>query len=134
MKKGAPIQHSSETYRRLLQEKRSRVMSGLGTKFDTLARLGRVAEDDQAQISHEEFISLKMNNLDYAQLRLVEEALDRLESGDYGICLACEAGIAPKRLLAVPWTRYCIRCQDTTGIEMDRELANNLQRMAVPAK
>ena len=81
MKKGPSVHPSDETYRQLLLEKRKRVLSGLGTKFDTLARLGRVAEDDQAQISHEEFISLKMNSLDYSQLRLVQEALDRLEGG-----------------------------------------------------
>lgn len=134
MKKGSSIHPSDETYRQLLLEKRTRVLSGLGTKFDTLARLGRVAEDDQAQISHEEFISLKMNNLDYSQLRLVQEALDRLELGGYGICLACEEAVAPKRLLAVPWARYCIKCQDTTGIEMDREMADKHRRIPVPAK
>jgi DnaK suppressor protein len=117
-----------------LSEKRQRVLSGLGVKFDTLARLGRVAEDDQAQISHDEFISLKMNNLDYSQLRMVDEALERLDAGDYGICLACEEAVAPKRLLAVPWARYCIKCQDTAGAEMDRERVDNFSRIPVPIK
>ena len=134
MKKGAPVQRSEDVYRHLLVEKRERVLSGLGVKFDTLARLGRVAEDDQAQISHEEFISLKMNNLDYSQLRMVDEALERLAAGDYGICLACEEPVAPKRLLAVPWARYCIKCQDTAGAEMDREMADNFSRIPVPIK
>src|SRR3954466_12678505 len=109
MKKTAPKDEGVNFYRELLLEKKKAILSGLGVKFDTLARLGRVAEDDQAQISHEEFISLKMNNLDYSQLRLVEEALERLDSGDYGVCLACEEPVASKRLLAVPWARYCIK-------------------------
>jgi len=134
VKKGAPVQRSEDIYRRLLSEKRQRVLSGLGVKFDTLARLGRVAEDDQAQISHDEFISLKMNNLDYSQLRMVDEALERLDAGDYGICLACEEAVAPKRLLAVPWARYCIKCQDTAGAEMDRERVDNFSRIPVPIK
>jgi DnaK suppressor protein len=134
MKKGPLVRQSGDTYRELLLTKRERVLSGLGVKFDTLARLGRVAEDDQAQISHEEFISLKMNNLDYSQLRLVEEALERLDSGDYGVCLACEEPVASKRLLAVPWARYCIKCQDTTGVEMDREMADNHSRISVSIK
>ena len=66
----------TETYQRMLLEKREKVLSGLGVKFDSLARMGRVAEEDQAQISHDEFISLQLNSLDYVQLRLVEEALD----------------------------------------------------------
>ena len=98
-----------------LLEKRSSVLSGLGTKFDTRARMGRVAEDDQAQISHDEFVSLRMNGLDYRQLRMVEEALDRLESGDYGICLACDEPIAEKRLQALPWARYCVKCEEDDG-------------------
>jgi DnaK suppressor protein len=107
----------------MLEEKRTEVLSSLGAKFDTMARLGRVAEDDQAQISHDEFVSLRLNSLDYAQLRLIEEALDRLESGDYGICLACEEPIPPKRLRAVSWARYCVGCQDTAGRAIDIEMA-----------
>ena len=126
MKKTTPSDASAgtghEAYRQMLLAKRVQVLSGLGTKFDTLARMGRVAEDDQAQISHDEFVSLRLNSLDYTQLRLVEEALDRLQSGDYGICLACEEEIPAKRLRAVSWARYCLKCQDTAGAEMDREL------------
>ena len=99
-------------YREMLLKKRSEVLSGLGTKFDTLARMGRVAEDDQAQYLNEESVSLHLNVLDYAQLRLIEEALDRLDAGDYGICLCCDQPIPPKRLNAVCWARYCVRCQE----------------------
>ena len=106
-------------YRAILVEKRRSVLAGLGVKFDTLARMGRVAEDDQAQISHDEFISLRMNRLDYTQLRMVEEALDRLNSGDYGVCLSCEEHIAPKRLQAIPWARYCVVCEELVGQETE---------------
>jgi len=99
------------TYRKVLLEKRQNVMAGLGMKFDTLAKMGRVAEEDQAQISHDEFISLRLNSLDYIQLRLIEEALDRIEAGDYGVCLGCEQPIPAKRLQALPWAKYCVECQ-----------------------
>jgi DnaK suppressor protein len=122
MKKIVAVRDSNEDYRQQLLEKRASVMSGLGTKFDTIAGMGRVGEEDQAQLSHDEFVCLRLNGLDYAQLRLVEEALDRLNSGDYGICLSCEEPIAPKRLRAISWARYCVKCQDTVGREMDREL------------
>src|SRR6266498_999892 len=90
-------------YQQMLLEKRERVMAGLGIKFDTMAKMGRVAEEDQAQMSHDEFVSLHLNSLDYVQLRLIEEALDRIESGDYGVCQSCEETIPEKRLLALPW-------------------------------
>ena len=113
---------STEEYYRMLMDKREQVASGLGVKFDTLAKMGRIAEEDQAQISHDEFISLRLNSLDYGQLRLVEEALDRVRSGDYGVCLSCEQPIPQKRLQAVPWARYCVPCQELVGTNQEEEL------------
>jgi DnaK suppressor protein len=105
----------TSVYRKMLNEKRKNVMIGLGMKFDTLAKMGRVAEEDQAQLSHDEFISLRLNSLDYVQLRLIEQALDRIEAGDYGICVGCEEAIPAKRLHALPWAKYCVNCQQNLG-------------------
>jgi DnaK suppressor protein len=117
--------NSTETYRQMLLEKREQVVSDLGVTIDTLAKMGRVAEEDQAQLSHDEFVSLRLNSLDYVQLRLVEEALDRVKSGDYGVCLACEQPIPPKRLQALPWARYCVPCQEAIGMaQAELEEAN----------
>ena len=121
MKKMAKVEVESDCggHRARLMEKRASVLSGLGTRFDTLAGMGRVAEDDQAQLSHDEFVNLRMNGLDYRQLRLVDEALDRLDAGDYGICLECDEPIAEKRLRALPWARYCVTCQENAGLRLD---------------
>jgi DnaK suppressor protein len=118
-------------YREMLLEKRGEVMSGLGAKFDTLARMGRVAEDDQAQFLSDESVSLHLNTLDYAQLRLIEEALDRLDAGDYGICLSCDQPIPPKRLNAVCWARYCVKCQEAGA---EREWNDAPSRVPVMAR
>src|SRR5580658_9824049 len=113
---------TSETYRQMLLDKREQVVSGMGVKFDMLAKMGRVAEEDQAQLSHDEFVSLRLNSLDYGQLRMVEEALDRVQSGDFGVCLACEQPIPSKRLQALPWARYCVPCQEAIGMMQEDEL------------
>lgn len=122
---------ATQAYRQMLLDKRSDVLATLGVKFDTLARMGRVAEEDQAQITHDEFVSLRLNSIDYVQLRLVNEALDRLRSGDYGVCQACEEPIPAKRLRALPWARYCITCQETVGTQMDRDWAETRPRQPV---
>jgi DnaK suppressor protein len=111
----APVEGAVKpaVYRKVLLEKRQNVMAGLGIKFDTLAKMGRVAEEDQAQLSHDEFISLRLNSLDYVQLKLIEEALDRIQAGDYGICLGCEEPIPAKRLQALAWAKYCVTCQQS---------------------
>jgi RNA polymerase-binding protein DksA len=101
-----------EFYRCALLARKTEVLSNLGVKFDTLAAMGRVAEEDQAQVSHDEYVSLSLNSLDFQQLALVEEALDRIKVGDYGSCQACGDPIPGKRLKAVPWARYCISCQE----------------------
>jgi DnaK suppressor protein len=121
--------NSNETYRQMLLERREQVVFGLGVKFDTLAKMGRVAEEDQAQLSHDEFVSLRLNSLDYGQLRMVEEALDRVQSGDFGVCLACEQPIPSKRLQALPWARYCVPCQETIGMMQGEELHEARQRL-----
>ena len=129
MKKKPEAKPASEIagYRAMLLDKRQAVLSALGVKFDTLAKLGRVAEEDQAQISHEEFISLRLNRIEYRQLRLVEEALDRMQSGDYGICLSCEEPIPAKRLRALPWAQYCVICQEQiSAVEQTAECGAQL--------
>ncbi|MBI3679817.1 MAG: TraR/DksA family transcriptional regulator [Acidobacteria bacterium] len=112
-------------YRQMLLDKRHEALANLGIKFDTVAKLGRVAEEDQAQISHDEFVNLRLNKLDYDKLKLVNEALDRLETGEYGVCERCEEPIPPKRLEAVPWAKYCVHCQE--------ELARDYQEEEEPA-
>jgi RNA polymerase-binding protein DksA len=42
------------------------------------------------------------------QLREVEEALERIAAGTYGVCEACGREIPEDRLEAVPWTKLCI--------------------------
>jgi DnaK suppressor protein len=126
-----PVAAGNGNYREMLLTKRHDVMAGLGIKFDTLARMGRVAEEDQAQITHDEFVSLRLNRLDYLQLRMIEEALDRLNSGDFGICLACEEPIPAKRLKALPWARYCVDCQESIGADTEDQDVRAIPRMAV---
>ena len=45
-------------------------------------------------------------------LRAVSAALDRIDTGTFGECRDCGQEIGVKRLEAIPWTRYCIRCQE----------------------
>jgi RNA polymerase-binding transcription factor DksA len=42
----------------------------------------------------------------------IDDALGRIESSIYGICIGGGERIPKKRLLAIPWARYCIKCAD----------------------
>lgn len=45
-------------------------------------------------------------------LRLIEAALQRMTEGSFGICVACSDEIQTRRLQAVPWTQFCLSCQE----------------------
>src|SRR6059058_511665 len=80
---------------------------------------GRSADEDTAQDIADraassytkEFLFAQSNN-DRQLLAMVESALQRIREGEFGECVNCGNEINPKRLEAVPWTRYCIACQE----------------------
>ncbi len=41
----------------------------------------------------------------------VEDAIDRLDKGQYGNCLSCGEIIPPERLAVIPESRFCIECE-----------------------
>ena len=45
-------------------------------------------------------------------MKSIHSALERIEDGTFGECRNCGQEISAKRLEAVPWTRYCITCQE----------------------
>lgn len=66
---------------------------------------------DLAVNNYSKNVMLSVSENDSRQLILINEALERLEDDEYGLCLNCEQEINPKRLNAVPWARYCLDCQ-----------------------
>lgn len=55
-------------------------------------------------------LSLLANDED--TLQRIEAALERIESGTYGVCEECEVAIPKARLNAIPHTPYCVRCAE----------------------
>jgi DnaK suppressor protein len=47
---------------------------------------------------------------DFAWLKRVSEAVERIENGNYGECLSCGGDIDEETLDAVPWVALCLRC------------------------
>ena len=67
---------------------------------------------DQAVASYQKEFLFSQSTNGHAQLTLVTAALDRIAEGTYGECLNCGKTIGFKRLEALPWTPYCIDCQE----------------------
>lgn len=80
---------------------------------------GRTVDDasaqdiaDKAASSYTKEFLFHQSNNERQHLSLVEKALDRVREGSFGDCIHCGKEINAKRLEAVPWTRYCIECQE----------------------
>jgi DnaK suppressor protein len=68
--------------------------------------------DQTGQSTEREFAILGLSRRSEL-LRNIQGALARIDDGTFGTCANCEEPIAQNRLVAVPWTLFCIRCQET---------------------
>ena len=67
---------------------------------------------DQAVAGYQKELLFSQGTVRNAQLRLVRQALERLAEGTFGDCVRCSQKIGAKRIEALPWTPYCIDCQE----------------------
>jgi DnaK suppressor protein len=67
---------------------------------------------DMAANAYTKELLVSMSANDRHLLTLVDDALERIEAGEYGECVHCGEHVLDKRLEAVPWARHCLRCQD----------------------
>jgi DnaK suppressor protein len=66
---------------------------------------------DLASEERDREISFLLSDRDREKLQAIQDALDRIEEGTYGICENCDSEIAEARLTALPFTRLCVACQ-----------------------
>jgi DnaK suppressor protein len=67
---------------------------------------------DEVQLMRERELAVRNLDRDSNLLRQIRHALSRITAGTYGVCLHCDEEIPPKRMAAVPWAGFCIRCQE----------------------
>ena len=104
-----------EYYKKKLQTRREELMRAISRTQQE----GREADEDPtvdladkaANSYTKEFLFGQTHN-DRAILQLVEDALGRIKDNTFGECVSCHEELQQKRLEAVPWTRYCISCQE----------------------
>jgi DnaK suppressor protein len=67
---------------------------------------------DEVQLAGERELAIRNLDRESNLLRNVRGALARIADGSFGTCMHCEEDISIKRLNAVPWAAFCIRCQE----------------------
>ena len=75
---------------------------------------------DEAQFALDRELKVRALESDSSVLFAIRDALRRIGAGGYGVCQGCDTEISEKRLAAVPWARYCIRCQEQIDEEGER--------------
>ena len=66
---------------------------------------------DQASSERDRELDLLLGDREREKLRSLDEALDRISEGEYGVCEECEEEIPLGRLKVLPFARYCVRCK-----------------------
>src|ERR671918_407178 len=98
-------------FKSLLEAKQVELVAGL-RNHQGIA-IERTADAlDGVQLAAERELAIRNLDRESNMLRGLRAALSRIADGSYGTCLHCEEEISPKRLAAVPWTAYCIQCQE----------------------
>ena len=98
-------------YKGLLETKQAELAGGLRNREGiTIEKTADAL--DEVQLAGERELAIRNLDRESNLLRSVRGALARIADGSYGTCLHCEEDISAKRLNAVPWTAYCIKCQE----------------------
>jgi len=105
-----------EQFKKTLEE-RQRVLRESVSRTEQDGRTADVSDSaqdiaDRASSSYQKEFLFHQSNNDRQLLLMVDSALERIRQGSYGECVSCGNEINAKRLQAVPWTRYCISCQE----------------------
>jgi RNA polymerase-binding transcription factor len=110
-----------DEFRKLLAAKKESIIRKLtDTITESKEMESNVAQDlvDKAETSYTKEFLLSLSDGERDQLLQIDEALKRLEHGEFGVCQVCTKEIGDKRLKAIPWTPLCIDCQEKAEEEL----------------
>ena len=95
-----------------LLAERDAILSKLGGNDLSIDEAETPDPVDLAVRNYSKNVMLAVSENESRQLTMIIEAIERIDDNEYGPCQNCEDDINPKRLTAVPWARYCLKCQE----------------------
>ncbi|WP_436717277.1 TraR/DksA family transcriptional regulator [Roseiconus lacunae] len=103
---------SLEKLRKILQKRRDAIVrSALG---DLSLLQGRASKSADVLDAVADTVQSELNSqlleVESRELTAIDEAIERLNRGEYGTCETCQKPIPLTRLRAVPHARECIEC------------------------
>ena len=120
-------------YKAMLEARMAELSAGLRNREDIAIEKTPDALDE-VQLAGERELAIRNLDREASMLRNVRGALARLADGSYGVCMHCDEDIKTKRLDAVPWAKYCIRCQEMADRhEFDGENGDSIDELLANA-
>ena len=110
-----------EEIKQKLQEEKKQILMELQTQraFNQDDFRKDVGDEVDSSVNEQaRELSLLMRDRNRDRLEAIEEAIQRMQTGDYGFCEECGDPIPKRRLIAMPLARMCVNCQQ------DQERAN----------
>lgn len=102
------LQQLTDRRRELEDDVRQRIRDGRHERASDV-----VTDDAEHSDAHSgEDVGFALLQMKTETLRRIEEALKRLDAGEYGSCVACEADISASRLRALPFAVRCTACEE----------------------
>ena len=88
-------------------------------------------EGDRADSERTQEVSVLLSVRDKEKLLAIDEALDKIQDGTYGVCEECGEEIGARRLKAMPLAKLCVSCQSRLEKEQASERSVE-ERMSQP--
>lgn len=119
-------------YKQILEERQAELAAILRNRDGITIEKSPDALDEVQNAAERE---LAIRNLDRESnlLRNVRAALRRIDEGAFGTCVHCEEEISPKRIAAVPWTPFCISCQEQHDKAQEEGNMETLEELLINA-
>lgn len=103
-----------EKFGEILREKRRNIAGEVeNLRKAGLAQTGDGPMDtaDEASSSYEKLVSLGVGEAERIIIKSIDEALERIKTGEYGLCVECGGKISEARLKALPYADKCVECK-----------------------
>jgi DnaK suppressor protein len=101
-------------FRDVLRTKQAELTKRRGLESIAIERSADALEEADYKTARE--LAIAGLNRDSSVRRSVASALLRIQCGSFGTCVHCEGEISRRRLEALPWTPFCIRCQEAADL------------------
>jgi DnaK suppressor protein len=100
----------------LLKQKRDELRKRLNHRMGDV--LTDREPDDEGAMATSNFatdLAIVTMERERRELDEIESALERIKTGEYGVCEACGSTIRRPRLQALPWARLCLACAEQSS-------------------